>query len=89
MGDIPIKSVEPNAADTALRDDIMALIKKHLTPDTADRVLAIAAQVVGQSIALQDQRTMTHDRIWALVTANIEHGNRMVIALLHETKGSA
>ncbi len=87
--DISMKRVEPTSADKALRDDIMALIQRHLTPDTSDRVLAIAAQVVGQCIAMQDQRTMTHQMVWKIVGENIEAGNRDVIETLNYTKGSA
>ncbi len=89
MSEIPMKSTKPKNADIALRDDILALFKRHLTPDTPERFLAIASQVVGQVIALQDQRRMTHDMIWRVVSANIEAGNRSVIENLHNTKGSA
>lgn len=37
MDRIPMKRVEPTAADKALRDDIMASIKRHLTLDTPQR----------------------------------------------------
>jgi septum formation topological specificity factor MinE len=89
MTDLPIKSVLPTKADEALRDDIMALVQRHLTPDTPDRVLAIASQVVGQVLALQDQRTMTKERALQLIMANIETGNAGVIERLHNTKGRA
>lgn len=85
----PMKSFTPNAADQALHRDIADLIKRHLTPDTQQRVLAIAAQVVGQVLAMQDQRTMTPDRAMQVVIANIEIGNKGVIDSLHNTKGTA
>lgn len=85
----PMKSFAPDAADQALHRDIADLIKRHLTPDTPQRVLAIAAQVVGQCLALQDQRTMTADRAMQVVIANIEIGNRGVIDRLSDTKGTA
>lgn len=79
----------PTAADDAMRADILALIKRHLTPDTSDRFLAIAAQVVGQAMALQDQRKMTVQMAWDLILVNIEAGNLGVIESLHDTKGNA
>jgi hypothetical protein len=85
----PIKRVTTNSGDQLLHADIAALIKRHLTPDTPERVLAIAAQVVGQVIALQDQRTMTNERVWQIVLANIEAGNQGVIDRIHNTKGNA
>ncbi len=89
MPDFTMKAVAPTKADEALRDDIMALVKRHLTPDTGERVLAITSQVVGQALALQDQRTMTKDRALQLIMANIETGNAGVIESLHHTKGNA
>ena len=87
MTDTPIKSMAPNADDRALHTDITALIKRHLTPDTQERVLAVAAQVVGQVIAMQDQRKMTRAMVMDLVLANIEAGNRQVIDSLLNAKG--
>jgi hypothetical protein len=84
-----MKRMIPTDADKSLRAEIMALVKRHLTPDTGERVLAIAAQVVGQALALQDQRTMTKDRALQIVMANIEAGNAGVIESLTNTKGRA
>jgi hypothetical protein len=89
MTETPMKSVEPGPADKALHADIMALVQRHLTPDTSERVLAIAAQITGVVLALQDQRKMTLEMAWDLILANVEIGNQRVIANLHETKGHA
>ena len=89
MSNAPMKVMAPTQADLALHADIMALIQRHLTPDNGERVLAIAAQVVGQALALQDQRTMTKDLALQLIMVNIETGNAGVIEALHNTKGSA
>lgn len=85
----PMKSVQPSEADKALHVDIAALIKRHLTPDTSERVLAIASQVVGQVLALQDQRTMTKKMAFDVILSNIELGNQSALASIHETKGTA
>jgi hypothetical protein len=84
-----MKTLKAGAADNALRADICALIARHLIPDTPERCLAIAAQVVGQVLAMQDQRKMTTDQAMSIVIANIETGNQAVIANLHATKGTA
>ncbi len=92
---MPVKAFAPQDAprqlhaDMQLHADIAALIKRHLKPDTPERALAVAAQVVGQIIAMQDQRTMTHEMIWRIVGANIEEGNAAVFASLQDTKGNA
>lgn len=84
-----MKPSPPTEADRALHADIAALIKRHLTPDTAERVLAIASQVVGQVLALQDQRTMTREMAMQVVMSNIETANAAVIARLLDSKGTA
>lgn len=89
MSDRPMKTMPPNDADKALHSDIAALIKRHLTPDTPERVLAIASQVVGQVLAMQDQRTMTTDQAFQIITANIEKGNAGIIENISNTKGNA
>ena len=89
MSGFPMKRMEPGDADKRLHADIAALIKRHLSPDTSDRVLAIASQVVGQVLAMQDQRKMTKDMALQIVMENIEAGNQAVIASLQNTKGSA
>lgn len=40
-------------------EDIFQLLKKHAGSVTAEEMLAIAANLVGKLIALQDQRVMT------------------------------
>jgi len=85
-----MKTFQPSDADQRLHTDIANLIARHLTPESKpDRVLAIAAQVVGQALALQDQRKMTKEMALDLIMANIEMGNQGVIARLHDTKGEA
>lgn len=42
-------------------------------------ILAVAAQLVGQLIAVQDRHTMTPERAMAIVQANIEIGNQTAI----------
>lgn len=85
----PTKVMRPNSADIEYRNEALALIKKHLTPDTADRFLALASQMVGQILALQDQRKMTRDMALQIVMDNIELGNSGVINSLMQSKGKA
>lgn len=84
----PMKSVKATETDQALHADIAALIKRHLTPDTPERALAIASQVVGQVLALQDKRKMTKEMAFDVMLSNIEMGNQQVIGNLHQTKGT-
>ena len=83
-----MKSVLPTPQHEAFMGDLKAAIARHprLTPP---EMLALTAQLVGNLIALQDQRRMTPDMAIQLVSENIEIGNRAVIDGLHSTKGNA
>ena len=85
-----MKSHRPNAAHTALRDDMVSLIRKYGANLEAAEILAIAAHMVGQLIALQDQRKVTREIALQIVTANIEQGNQEVVSkLANESDGIA
>jgi hypothetical protein len=73
----------------AFRTEALALLKKHGGALPADHMLAMAAHMVGQIVALQDQRTMSRERALEIVTHNIEVVNAEVVASLDNTRGSA
>jgi hypothetical protein len=78
-----------NPAHEVAFQDLNALLAKHADEMTAEEMLAVAANLVGKLIALQDQRTMTPDRAMAIVARNIEIGNAQAIETVMDTKGSA
>jgi len=85
-----MKSHKPSAAHTKLRDEIIALVRRYGQLLDAAEILAIAAHIVGQLIALQDQRKMTREMALQLIMANIEQGNQEVIQkLADEQDGQA
>lgn len=76
----PMHVVNPSAADKLLRDDILALVRRHLIPNTPERILAVSSQVVGQVLALQNPMTLGKDAAIAVIMANIEKGNQDFIS---------
>lgn len=58
--------------------DLCKLMARHpkLTPL---EMLAVAANMVGKLVAMQDQRTTTPAMAMEIVAKNIEYGNQMVI----------
>lgn len=46
---------------------------------SSEELLAVASNMLGKIIALQDQRTMTKDRAMKIVCANLEMGNQHII----------
>ena len=71
-----MKSKAPSPQHMAMRDDLIAVIRKHGKDMRADEILAVASYTVGQLIALQDQRTMTPSMAMEIVASNIEAGNQ-------------
>lgn len=71
---IKMKSTPPTPALVAYVNDLKSALARHahLTPQ---EMLAGASQLVGNLIALQDQRTMTPSMALEVVQANIEAGN--------------
>lgn len=69
--------------------DLIALLNKHAGSLPASEMLAIAANMLGKLIALQDQRTMTRERALEIIMKNIEEGNSQVIDNVTNTKGNA
>lgn len=61
--------------------DLCALLKKHSDLSPAE-LLAIAANMVGKLVALQDQRTMSPALAMEIVSRNLEAGNAQVLAEL-------
>jgi hypothetical protein len=69
------------AEHEAAYQDLVALINRH--PGlSAIELLAVAANMVGKLMAMQDQRKLTVDEVKELVAKNIEGGNQQVIAVL-------
>jgi len=70
--------------------ELAALISRHADKMSAKEVLAIAANIVGKLVAMQDQRTMTAAAAMEIVARNIELGNQQVFEELRiKTGGSA
>lgn len=68
--------------------DICELVRKHAGKLTAVELLAVAANMLGKLVAMQDQRTITPDDAMEIVVQNIEKGNKQVFDQLRNHKGS-
>ncbi len=69
--------------------DLCALVNKHADSMSAAELLAVASNMVGKLVALQDQRKMTPGGAMEIVAKNIEHGNQQVLQQLAQSRGSA
>lgn len=59
--------------------DMCVLVNKHAHKLTAIELLAVAANMLGKLIAMQDQRKTTPEMAMKVVSANIEYGNQSVL----------
>lgn len=69
--------------------EIVALVNRHADQMTPMEILAIAANMLGKLLAVQDQRRITPAEAMEVVARNIEEGNAQMVAQLTNTKGSA
>lgn len=69
--------------------DLAALLSKHKGKVSSLEMLAIAANMTGKIVAMQDQRTVTPQDAVDVVSKNMELGNAQVIAELSKTQGRA
>lgn len=59
--------------------DLVKLVKKHANKLTSLELLAVAANMLGKLVALQDQRTTTPALAMEIIAKNIEHGNQTIL----------
>jgi hypothetical protein len=81
--------VAPEPKHVAFRDDLVAVLRRHGGALEASEMLALAAHLVGQIIALQDQQTMSPERAMEIVARNIEQGNSEILSGLLDSQGRA
>jgi hypothetical protein len=83
-----LRNIGPTQGQKAFRDDLIAVIGKHAHL-SAEEILACAAHLVGQLVALQDHQHMTPDMAMEMVARNIEAGNADALDGLLQTQGTA
>lgn len=72
-----------------LYQDLCRLVSKHADKLSAQELLAVAANMLGKLVAMQDQRTMSPALAMEIVAQNLEHGNLDVIKQLANSKGGS
>jgi hypothetical protein len=69
---------------------LTALVRKQADKGLSTlELLALAANMVGKLVAMQDQRTVTPERALKIVADNVALGNEQAVEALLQTKGSA
>ena len=73
----------------AFRNDLIKLLRKYTANLSAQETLALASHMVGQIIAMQDQRSITTEMALRIVRENIEQGNQEAMTELLNPRGIA
>lgn len=71
--------IEPNETHQACMKDFKGVLEKYKDKLSAQEMLALASQLVGNLCALQDQTKVTSEKALAIVGRNLETGNLAVI----------
>ena len=76
------KISKPRPEHRAFLDELLGVLKKYGDKLDAVDMLAVAAHLTGQLVAMQDQRKMTPTMAMEIVAQNIEQGNAEILAEL-------
>lgn len=69
--------------------DVCQLVNRHADKLSALELLAVAANMIGKLVALQDQRITTPAMALEVVAQNLEQGNAQALEQLAHTQGRA
>ena len=84
-----IRNILANPEHEVVFEELAALVNRHGAKMTGLEILAVAANMVGKIIALQDQRTVSVKFAMDLVLANIEAGNQEIFNQVGTPEGNA
>ena len=84
-----MKSVPATPEAKACRQAMVEAMRPYVDKLGPQGTLAVASALVGQLIALQDQRVMTPKTLMEIVARNIEAANQDVIAALRDAPGGS
>ena len=68
--------------------ELVQIVNKHAGKLSSLEMLAVASNMLGKLVAMQDQRTTTPEQAMNIVAKNIELGNKQVLEQLSNAKGS-
>lgn len=74
-----MKNIPTSPTYEACRQALVAAIKPYADELGGPGMLAVASMLVGQLIAMQDQRTMNRAMATEIVVRNIENANQEVL----------
>jgi hypothetical protein len=72
-------TIEPRVQQQAFYADVATLLKKHGESLSVIEMLAIASQIVGKLVGMQDPNSLTMEAVMETVMMNIRAGNQEMV----------
>lgn len=85
-GDAP-RVVPAGEMHEALYAELCVLLEKYGGGMSAEEILALASNLVGKLIAMQDRAAMSPERAREIVILNLEEGNRQAVRRMRAPGG--
>lgn len=77
-----MRSKDPSPEAIAVRNELLAVLKKHGDKLSQEEILAMLSYTVGQTIAVMDQTKYTSEMCMEIVGENLEKGNADAVSHL-------
>ena len=88
MKSASLKCVQCDARHEVAYQDLCRLVSKHANELSSLQLLAIAGNMVGKLIAMQDQRSITAEQALEVVFYNLQAGNKQILDQIMQSQGS-
>ena len=87
MGD-GMKCVQCDTRHEVAYQDLCRLVSKHANELSSLQLLAIAGNMVGKLIAMQDQRSISAEQALEVLFYNLQAGNQQILDQIMQSQGS-
>ncbi len=88
MKSASLKCVQCDTRHEVAYQDLCKLVSKHANELSSLQLLAIAGNMVGKLIAMQDQRSISAEQALEVVFHNLQAGNKQILDQLMQSQGS-
>ena len=83
-----MKCVQCDTRHEVAYQDLCKLVSKHANELSSLQLLAIAGNMVGKLIAMQDQRSISAEQALEVLFYNLQAGNQQILDQIMQSQGS-
>jgi len=88
MKSASLKCVQCDTRHEVAYQDLCKLVSKHANELSSLQLLAIAGNMVGKLIAMQDQRSISAEQALEVLFYNLQAGNKQILDQIMQSQGS-